>query len=57
MATALGILRIEPRVFWAMTVKELTAAFGCFGRVGVEGPPSRSALQTMMLRFPDQEAT
>ena len=57
MATALGILRIEPRVFWAMTVKELTAAFGCIGRVGVEGPPSRSALQTMMLRFPDQEAT
>jgi len=57
MAAGLGLLRLEPRAFWAMTVKELSAAFGALtGVAGRERPPDRAEMAAMMARFPDGDA-
>ena len=54
MAFGLGVLRLSPEQFWAMTPRELKAA-----RDGVYGPAalpiSRGALVTLMSHFPDAE--
>lgn len=55
MAAGLGILRIEPKAFWAMTPRELEAALrGTFGLGGGNAPPMRSELAQLMSRFPDR---
>ena len=54
MALGLGILRLDPRAFWAMTVPEFTAAART-----IMGPRASSALPTrhdlayLMSQFPD----
>ena len=54
MALGLGILRLDPRAFWSMTVPEFTAAASA-----VMGPRAPSALPTrhdlahLMNQFPD----
>ena len=58
MATGLGVLRLSPVDFWAMTVPELAAA--CRGASGVTGgvePPARQGLDELMMRFPDMEGS
>jgi len=51
MAFGLGRLRLSPADFWAMTPRELAAAFAA-----VAPPPSapgRGVLDELMERFPD----
>lgn len=54
MAAGLGILRIEPRAFWSMTLKELAAALRCLGGGVDEQPPSRLDVDELMQRYPDE---
>jgi uncharacterized phage protein (TIGR02216 family) len=52
MRFGLGVLRLSPRAFWALTPRELFAASeGVFGPR--PGPPARKRLDEMMRRFPD----
>ena len=52
MGFGLGVLRLPPRDFWAMTPRELASAWGAI--VGDRaGPLERRDLQTLMERFPD----
>jgi uncharacterized phage protein (TIGR02216 family) len=54
MAAGLGLLRLEPKAFWAMTPRELEAALrGLFGPAGGNGPLTRVDLAELMIRFPD----
>ena len=48
MFLGLGLLRLAPRDFWALTLRELSAALG-------EGtsPLERARLDEMMKEFPD----
>lgn len=52
MAAGLGVLRLDPKSFWSMTPKELSAAFGALGGTRFS-PPSRGEVAAMMARFPD----
>ncbi len=53
MAAGLGVLRLSPRVFWAMTPREFDAALrGAFG-VAVPHPMSRTDLAALMTEYPD----
>ncbi|CAN5209193.1 hypothetical protein BH10PSE7_BH10PSE7_03700 [soil metagenome] len=47
MHLGLGRLRLSPRDFWAMTLRELHAA------LGVRQPLRRAELDDLMRRFPD----
>lgn len=54
MALGLGLLRLPPETFWAMTLPELTAAVA--GLVGTDRPtepPKRGDIEALMTRFPD----
>lgn len=52
MAFGLGVLRLCPQDFWAMTPRELAAASrGLYGRGG--GAADRAALEALMAAFPD----
>lgn len=52
MRFGLGILRLPPRDFWAMSPRELASAWGAV--VGDRtGPLGRGDLETLMERFPD----
>ena len=52
MRFGLGVLRLAPRDFWAMTPRELAAAWRAL--VGDRGGPlGRPELGAMMERFPD----
>ena len=54
MAFGLGVLRLAPAHFWAMTPRELDAAVR--GRLGPPADtltPSRAALDALMRRYPD----
>jgi uncharacterized phage protein (TIGR02216 family) len=51
MAAGLCAMRLSPRDFWAMTPRELAAAFGL--GIGARGAPGRADLAAMMRRFPD----
>jgi uncharacterized phage protein (TIGR02216 family) len=48
----LGVLRLSPRDFWAMTPRELAFALRERG-VGGDAPPDHDTLQQLMKRFPD----
>ena len=47
----LGVLRLSPDAFWAMTPRELTLAIRAV--TGVAAPMQRSDLSDLMKRFPD----
>jgi uncharacterized phage protein (TIGR02216 family) len=51
MAVGLGVMRIEPKAFWAMTLVEFSAVVGVF--LAGPGAPTRSVLRELMQRFPD----
>lgn len=54
MAAGLGMLRLAPAVFWAMTPRELEAALrGAFGVTSVARPMSRADLSALMAAYPD----
>lgn len=54
MRFGLGVLRLPPASFWAMTPRELALALEAFGpRLGAA--PGRAALERMMGAFPDTE--
>jgi uncharacterized phage protein (TIGR02216 family) len=53
MAAGLGMLRLAPAVFWAMTPRELDAALrGAFGMAASQ-PMSRSDFAALMAAYPD----
>jgi uncharacterized phage protein (TIGR02216 family) len=53
MAFGLGVLRLAPAAFWAMTPRELAAAAdGVAG--GRAEPLRRAALEALMRRYPDR---
>jgi uncharacterized phage protein (TIGR02216 family) len=54
MAFGLGVLRLPPDAFWAMTPRELAlAAEGVCGRAAGEGPLTRSDFAALLAAFPD----
>jgi len=55
MRLGLGVLRLAPRDFWAMTPRELAAAATALAPPP-PAPPSRAALDALMRRFPDGRA-
>jgi uncharacterized phage protein (TIGR02216 family) len=53
MRVGLGVLRLSPRDFWSMSLREFQAACeGLFGRS--VGPPPRQRLDELMKLFPDE---
>lgn len=56
MRFGLGVLRLAPADFWAMTPRELAAAMGALGG-SVQAPPDRHALDRMLTQFPDLEGS
>ncbi len=56
MQVGFGVMRLSSREFWALTPRELAAAFeGISGRTTM--PPARKALETMMAAYPDKEGS
>lgn len=54
MAFGLGVLRLAPRDFWAMSPRELAGALQALRRRdGALPPPARSDLAELMRQFPD----
>ncbi|WP_127145659.1 rcc01693 family protein [Pelagibacterium montanilacus] len=54
MGFGLGILRLSPAQFWAMTPRELAAAHaGLSGRAGT-GALNRAGLEKLMASHPDR---
>lgn len=52
MRFGLGVLRLPPRDFWAMSPRELASAWGAI--MGDRAAPlGRGDLDTLMERFPD----
>jgi len=51
MRFGLGVLKLAPRDFWALTPRELAAAWGAV--VGSGATLERSELAKMMERYPD----
>ena len=47
----LGVLRLSPAAFWAMTPRELALAIAAV--TGSAAPLARNDLQHLMTRFPD----
>jgi uncharacterized phage protein (TIGR02216 family) len=55
MAAGLGLLRLRPADFWAMTPRELEAALrGLLGPAHPHEPLPRTALAQLMTRYPDR---
>ena len=52
MRLGFGVMHLSSRDFWWLTPRELAAAFGHEGGRGA--PPSRSGLDELMQRFPDE---
>ena len=52
MAVGLGILRLSPAAFWAMTPREFAAAVSALAPVGREAI-GRVGFDELMCRFPD----
>lgn len=54
MGFGLGVLRLSPDAFWAMSPRELHAASrGLYGRGG--DAADRAALESLMAAFPDTQ--
>ncbi|QKV18629.1 rcc01693 family protein [Oricola thermophila] len=56
MAFGLGVLRLAPREFWAMTPRELASAMRACGH-GLHAPPGRAEMEALMRAFPDPPRT
>lgn len=54
MAVGLGLLRLAPATFWAMTPKELGAALGAITGPARGEAPSRTELDRLMQTYPDR---
>lgn len=52
IAFGLGVMRLPPAAFWAMTPRELAAAMSV-ARGGGTVAPSRNTLEDLMSAFPD----
>jgi uncharacterized phage protein (TIGR02216 family) len=56
MAIGLGLLRLPPRDFWAMTLPEFAAALRGLKGVNTPEPPlERGTFASLMALFPDDE--
>ncbi len=56
MAAGLGLLRLPPAQFWAMTPRELAAAMrGLTGTANPSRPLVRGDLDELIIRFPDTQ--
>jgi len=53
IALGLGVLKLAPAAFWAMTPRELEALFGVRRRAGGE-PPRPADLDRLMALYPDR---
>jgi uncharacterized phage protein (TIGR02216 family) len=53
MHVGLGLLRLSPNDFWAMTPREFAAAAGHSRRASAL-PPTRAELSRLMREFPDE---
>lgn len=56
MQFGMGVLRLSPVDFWAMTPRELAAAMGAWSRAAAE-PPERHAVDRLLADFPDTQDT
>lgn len=54
MCFGMGVLRLAPTDFWAMTPRELAAAMGVWAGP-TQSPPARRALDGMLAAFPDRQ--
>ena len=52
MQFGLGVLRLAPKDFWAMTPRELSAAYTAF-EASVQKPIERTKMQELEKQFPD----
>lgn len=52
MAAGLGLLRLSPKEFWAMTLREFDRAMSVFAPDSA-GAPARGELAELMRAFPD----
>lgn len=52
MRLGLGLLRLSPDAFWAMTPRELDCAARAIWPAASH-PPARAALDALMRQFPD----
>jgi uncharacterized phage protein (TIGR02216 family) len=55
MAFGFGVLRLGPREFWAMTPRELGAAYEGLTGQRTGRPLPRERLDQLMRAYPDQE--
>lgn len=56
MQLGLGLLRLSPQTFWAMTLRELeAAASGALGPTSLPTPLARRDFTALTKRFPDNE--
>jgi len=53
MTAGLGLLRLSPAAFWAMTPRELNRALASIFPAS-SGAPDRASFAGLMARFPDQ---
>ncbi|MGE0022771.1 MAG: phage tail assembly chaperone [Hyphomicrobium sp.] len=55
MAIGFGLLGLEPRAFWSLTLRELEAAVrGRFGAAQTDAPLTRRDLAALERMFPDR---
>lgn len=53
----LGVLRLAPADFWAMTPRELAAVIGHLAPVHRSAPLRRDEFAALLNRYPDRERT
>ena len=53
----LGVLRLAPADFWAMTPRELAAVIGHLAPVRHPAPLRRDEFSALLNRYPDRERT
>jgi len=58
MGAGLGLLRLSPADFWAMTPREMGAALtAILGEAPSAAPPAMPDLMALMARYPDDKDT
>lgn len=56
MKIGLGVLRLSPLQFWAMTPRELQAAYSAHAQTeNLQMPIARTEFETLMKKFPDKD--
>ena len=54
MAIGLGVLKLEPKVFWSMTMKEIEVVVKAqLGKSNAIIAPTRARLRDLMKKYPD----